>query len=527
MLLANPQFIEWACLQTNQEVIKRLEAEHIRADEGTDADGNTLLHKACEVGNISLVSLLHETYPQMDCSRNNSSGMQPLHVACAKGMLHVVMYLINNRMVDSSACTTDGRSALHIAAASNHHSLVTYLLSEMPPASFSLSESRGFTALHLACMEGHTNVVQALIGTRGMNISQLDRLGRNCMDMAIILGHLPVLRLLFSLPANIRPDVNAAHGVHNYTGLHWACANLQYAVIKYLVQDVGVDVEAEDTSGLTPDQVVNDPIVTMLVTGSVTDEEMLVAENAIRQYKPVEGENGDKHTKGKVVAGKSGGGGKKIEEEEESSDGEEEEEEESEDEADEDSASKEDDDEEESDSEEEEEEVASEKSGVASASASVSDSDSDSELFKLVKDEDNLERLEQELGATPNIKRDVRSIRNPKTGETLLHEASKQPYLSTIQFLVEGVGSDVDAVDKEGRTSLHYAAAASRLLVVRYLVKHAGAVLDVKDRKGKTALDLCTGSGVDAEEVKKTISKSLGKAPAKRRKVEIPVFGKK
>ena len=116
--------------------------------EGVDASGNSLLHRACEVGNLSIVHYLHEAFPAMDCSRENSSGLQPLHVACSNGMLHVVMYMINNRMCDVSACSADGRSALHMAASSGCSAVLSYLLTVMPHHIYMKTESRGRQGVH-------------------------------------------------------------------------------------------------------------------------------------------------------------------------------------------------------------------------------------------------------------------------------------------------------------------------------------------------------------------------------------------
>ena len=128
---------------------RRVDAEGICADQGIDSDGNTLLHKACEVGNISIVFYLHEKYPSMDYSALNSSGMQPLHMACSKGMLHVVMYLVNNNLSDPTACTSDGRSTLHIAAAVDASAVVAFLLTVLPEDMLRMTESRGGCTLSL------------------------------------------------------------------------------------------------------------------------------------------------------------------------------------------------------------------------------------------------------------------------------------------------------------------------------------------------------------------------------------------
>merc|ERR1719498_2248769 len=116
----------------------------------------------------------------------------------------------------------------------------------------------------------------------------------------------------------------------------------------------------------------------------------------------------------------------------------------------------------------------------------------------------------------------VRDIIN-STGATLLHVACANGHLATAQYLVEGVGSDVDAVDAHGQTSLHHAMSCEHVLVVRYLVKYCGARLDIIDANGEDASALsCRLNGSNADEIKKTISKAVSKAPEKRTKVTVP-----
>jgi len=150
----------------------------------------------------------------------------------------------------------------------------------------------------------------------------------------------------------------------------------------------------------------------------------------------------------------------------------------------------------------------------------------DSALFVLVMDESNLPELEECLGVAPHIKRDVRSIKEEGTGDSLLHAACRCKYLATVQFLVEGVGSDVNSVNNEGKTCLHCAIASDHVSIVRYLVKFCGAALDIKDRSGKTAIDLCNElpNNSNSEEIKRIVTKGSQKSVTKRTKVSIPNF---
>jgi hypothetical protein len=137
--------------------------------------------------------------------------------------------------------------------------------------------------------------------------------------------------------------------------------------------------------------------------------------------------------------------------------------------------------------------------------------------------------LEDILGSDPNINYDVRTIRDASNGMTLLHYSCKAGDLATAQYLLEGVGADVNATDSLGMTSLHYAAIAHHVLIVRYLIKYCGADLDIANNEGKKVLDLMTddtSGSSDAEEIVRTITKAVGKSPEKRTKITFPVFQK-
>lgn len=157
-------------------------------------------------------------------------------------------------------------------------------------------------------------------------------------------------------------------------------------------------------------------------------------------------------------------------------------------------------------------------------SSEKNDSSSDDDgLFQFVRDS-KIPPLEAVLGVFPRILRDVNVIRG-EDGASLLHVAAKLGSLDVSQYLVEGIGADVNAVDNNNRSPLHYAVESCQLILVRYLVKYCGCALDSKDVNGKVALDMLeAAAGEDRDEIERIIQKSAKKPAAKRTKVTIPTF---
>jgi len=129
------------------------------------------------------------------------------------------------------------------------------------------------------------------------------------------------------------------------------------------------------------------------------------------------------------------------------------------------------------------------------------------------------------LGTAPNIKADVNVMRD-ELNRTPLHHACKHGQIRVIQFLVEGVGANVDAVDNEGWSSLHFACAGNHALVVRYLVKLCGVDLTLTDKDGRLAVSLAVQAADTPEDddITRIITKAGKKSAAERRRVKIPSY---
>ena len=64
--------------------------------------------------------------------------------------------------------------------------------------------------------------------------------------------------------------------------------------------------------------------------------------------------------------------------------------------------------------------------------------------------------------------------------------------MTTLEYLVEEQGADVNSRDQNGYSPLHNAASRGDLEMIRYLVDH-GADVMVLSRRGQTTVDMANG----------------------------------
>ena len=124
-----------------------------------DLDGQSLLHVACEQGNVNLVrTILHDG--KADVTARDDKGNTPLHVAAMRGRKDVVLSLIDEFGCDVNITGQLGRSLLHSSCVSNNGSLVQLLSRYISPW---VVDDNGDTPLHICARLGNTESVKALL----------------------------------------------------------------------------------------------------------------------------------------------------------------------------------------------------------------------------------------------------------------------------------------------------------------------------------------------------------------------------
>ncbi|VTT69035.1 unnamed protein product [Fusarium fujikuroi] len=185
------------CTQQDwEQVVNVLVYEFSVDDTSTDSDGRGIAHWACELGWVSLSSLLisktrewlnktardgktalhiaaeYRNYTackdllQAGASHSirDRSGKLPIHVAAEQGHREIVKLLLESPIKDLRACEVDkeGRGILHYIVMWHSDSFIRQCLTVLQPQ-VSTKDSKGRTPLHFACIFGNEPAVSVLL----------------------------------------------------------------------------------------------------------------------------------------------------------------------------------------------------------------------------------------------------------------------------------------------------------------------------------------------------------------------------
>ncbi|XP_044732013.1 NF-kappa-B inhibitor cactus isoform X2 [Chrysoperla carnea] len=215
----------------------------------------------------------------------DEDGDTPLHIGIIHGFTEAVHSLVRlapyPQLLDVRNDTC--QSPLHLAVLTGQSVIVRLLV--VAGAKQSVRDRYGETALHLACQKGDLYCVRAL--TAPINVDEVKRLalqyknvihepinyeqwnyeGETCIHVAAMQGHTEILRHLVWLKA----DVNAREGKAGYTALHYAVARKDKTMLEYLLNECeDLNLETECYSRRTAYEITRDPEVrSMLVKKDV------------------------------------------------------------------------------------------------------------------------------------------------------------------------------------------------------------------------------------------------------------------
>ncbi len=192
-------------------------------------------------GNLAVVKLFVQS--GMSVESKGSGSATPLYGAAGSGNLDLVKYLVGQG-ADVNAKDFNGFTALHAAARSGKLEVVEYLVEEQG-LDVNATDNLGGTVLHPAALGGSVAVVEYLVGL-GLDVA-MTRDDWTALHSAAGRGHLEVVRYLVEEQGL---DVNAENRYDN-TALHRAAERGYLEVVRYLVGQ-GADVTARDNNGRTP-----------------------------------------------------------------------------------------------------------------------------------------------------------------------------------------------------------------------------------------------------------------------------------
>lgn len=215
-----------AVIRDHRDIVEYLLAQAVRnLFVQTDKQGASALFAASYQGNPSTVGKIIMKYPH-NLNTPATDGTSPLFVACEYGHLEAVRVLIVHR-ADLDARRQGGFTPLYIACQQRHNDVVGLLLASK--ADVDHATDSGLTAF-TACCHGGALCLAQMLAEGGAAAERPTRAGRTACWVAAHSGRLKVLRwLVEDCGVDVeRPD-NA--GV---TPLQTACENARVAVVEYI-----------------------------------------------------------------------------------------------------------------------------------------------------------------------------------------------------------------------------------------------------------------------------------------------------
>ena len=223
---------------------------------------NEILHLACARGDLEIVKFLIETQHFSPQSKN-CEGLTPLHVASKYGHIDTVRYLTTTHRSSITCRDNDGSLPSSLAIANNHTKVALFLLRKEPgycdaqdnnllihfackaghiinvkylAKNFNprfVRDSDGFTPLHIACENGYREIVKFLIQDAQCNPMRITSNAWTPLHSASQCGKLDIIKYLIK-EQQCDPNCRTLKGM---TPLHLASRNQHFNVVVYLVME--------------------------------------------------------------------------------------------------------------------------------------------------------------------------------------------------------------------------------------------------------------------------------------------------
>ncbi|XP_071098478.1 serine/threonine-protein phosphatase 6 regulatory ankyrin repeat subunit A-like [Haliotis cracherodii] len=200
----------------------------------TDDYKDTVLHLACESGNILIVEHL---LPMCDIDCRGYEGWTPVMKGAFSGKKDTLDLLLS-KGANPSLTGDDNDTLLHAASRGGNIDIVRHVIGDFD---INTRGGNGHTPLMRAVCGGHTDVVDFLV-EHGADVNMVDNDGDGLLHLACEAGNLKMVKHVMSYS-----DINLRDNI-GWTPLAMAAVEGNFAVFKYL-KGLGADVTLTDRAG--------------------------------------------------------------------------------------------------------------------------------------------------------------------------------------------------------------------------------------------------------------------------------------
>lgn len=192
------------------------------------------LHWATKGGHVEIVRFLLELPGIFDVNTSASNGMTPLYIACHYNQMDVMRCLIESFNASVNGVEGSQLFPLYAACKHGHLQVVKYLLLNTP-----CDRETSPSPIHIAAKYNHSDIVRFLHETIGVPVDQPNRQGWTPIHCAARAGALDAVKYFVDkhgaefVTTITTSTPHGATNSMNFTPVHLAAANDQYAMMRY------------------------------------------------------------------------------------------------------------------------------------------------------------------------------------------------------------------------------------------------------------------------------------------------------
>ncbi|XP_046579025.1 ankyrin repeat domain-containing protein 50-like isoform X2 [Haliotis rubra] len=232
-----------ACIGGYAEMVKHVLSLGIVGINSRGQYGRTPAMMAAGCRHKQVVEVLKNN--GADLSMVDDDGNNILHMACIGGHPEVLKFVLSLNIVDINTKGQHQRTPVRMVDFRKHRTVFNLLVSK--GADLSQVDDRGENILHVACLEGHLDLVKEIVTNHRVDVNSRGRYGRTPVMKAAEKGHKDVLGLLKSKGGDVTSTDDNGNNI-----LHVACIGGHVEMVKHIVSNKMVDINSRGQYGRTP-----------------------------------------------------------------------------------------------------------------------------------------------------------------------------------------------------------------------------------------------------------------------------------
>ncbi|XP_057505844.1 protein ACCELERATED CELL DEATH 6-like [Actinidia eriantha] len=236
------EILSWSSIDIESRRNRGIEMLRMR-NKGND----TVLHEAVRNHHLKVAEFLIKVDPELACS-DDYTGESPLYLAARDGMVELVHRMLM-ASPSSSHSGSDGQTALHAAVLEGHFDVMEALL-KAKPRLVKETDHHGRTPLYYAASSGDHKTVQRLLQFDTATAYLLDKDGQSPLHAATCQGHMNVIKVIIYCC----PDSGELLDVKGQNALHVAILGGKVKVVRYVLEtpELARLINQVDNEGNTP-----------------------------------------------------------------------------------------------------------------------------------------------------------------------------------------------------------------------------------------------------------------------------------